>query len=424
MTIDELISTPRAAPSPRLAEVAPEALLTYLLDGRRDWWRRETIARFWRSGAPAPFVPQLIDLAMNPKHTFEVRVAVLDAVVPSVTGDDRKRLLGWLAGPHQDSTHGLDEAVLLARGRLGDLRAVRELTGLADDPWDHRAKRGREGLRALEDLVGVKAVLNELGFASFDEVARHAKEPGTRAYAVRRVNAAGADLTPFLGDEDSRIARQVFDLTRDRELDVERLRALAGATTSHDRTRAWALLALLRQGESVVGAEDLRLPAHGVPPEVRAAIVATYAPGELDTDPRWLLEKELMPSLEWEPRRDSEEMSVEARDAIERLTEALQARGLTPGLPVSSGNEHQQGDGTYHTLHDGKLQVLVSTLGPFVSAWGDVDREPLVQDAVRATGLTWIDDELGQTVFEGLCVYFFGERAPLPVRDLLFFWQD
>ena len=69
--------------------------------------------------------------------------------------------------------------------------------------------------------------------------------------ALTWVEAAGADLTTLLPDRNTAVARYVYDLTRERELDVGWLRECAASPTAPTGRRCWALLALHRQGEAI-----------------------------------------------------------------------------------------------------------------------------------------------------------------------------
>ncbi len=427
--IHGLIARAKAEPPPALATIPDDELLAYLLDTSQVWWRRETIARFWACTLPPRFAGALVDLVTNPRDTTEVRVAVLRALCPMITGPERDRLLDWLRTRPEEQTYGLSEALMAARGRLADLSAARELTLLARDPWSHRAMLGHDGLRDLQRLVGDEALLGEFGHADYDAMAREATEAADRLYAIRRLDEQGAELTPFLSDPDTTVARHVFDVTRERALDLAQLRKQAtGAPTV--QSRCWALLALLRQGEDigdlVQGDDDLRVPLPRVPEDVRRAIVHHYAPGERDSDPRWLLERERTEPPAWEPRDDDEDLTPEVSAALERLTAAIKAQGLEPEPPVSSGESYGQGGGTYLAIEieAQRATALLSTLGPFVSGWGDPELLAKLEAAAHEAELRWIDDEIAATKPAGLCVYFFGKREPLRVQDLLFYWQD
>jgi hypothetical protein len=65
-----------------------------------------------------------------------------------------------------------------------------------------------------------------------------------------------------------------------------------------------------------------------------------------------------------------------------------------------------------------KLDVEEQLLPSF-----DRAQESLVAWATEA-GFQVVEDDLLDTPFDGLNVYFFGRRAPLRIRDLLFYWQD
>jgi hypothetical protein len=181
----------------------------------------------------------------------------------------------------------------------------------------------------------------------------------------------------------------------------------------------WALAVLHRRGHAIqamweaLGSPRIELP--GVPPDVREAIVRQYTPGQRDTDPRWLVEAACL-----EPVPDPWESDV-VEERLDRAAEALAAADLDPQEPVAAGEHHGTGSGTYDLIKTRTGPIMVSTLGPFFSGTGADERAIA---ALRAAGFRHIDRALGDIRFEGLHVYFFGDRQPLTVQDLLFYWQD
>jgi hypothetical protein len=177
----------------------------------------------------------------------------------------------------------------------------------------------------------------------------------------------------------------------------------------------WALAVLHRRGHPIrtaweaLGPPQVDLPT--VPTDVRQAIVREYAPGQRDTDPRWLLEAAC---LEPATAPDEEEL-------LHRAAGALTAADLHPQAPISAHDEYQQGDSSYYAIRTSAGTVEVSTLGPFFQV---ADDDARAITALRTAGFRHIDRELGGTEISGLHVYYFGERKPLWVADLLFFWQD
>ncbi|MFG2626851.1 hypothetical protein [Streptomyces sp. NPDC048473] len=69
----------------------------------------------------------------------------------------------------------------------------------------------------------------------------------------------------------------------------------------------------------------------------------------------------------------------------------------------------------------GERELFISTLGRF--ATGD-DAGLVARQALEAAGFRWIDETTGAIRVTDLCVYYFGEREPLGVGALLFYWQD
>lgn len=428
--IESLIPDARAEPNPALGKIATEALLAYLLDPSQPWWRRETVARFWSEDLPAACVSPLLVAVTDASDTTEVRTAILEALCPACEGSDKVQLLTWLQGHRGKQPYGLEAKLLGARAKLGDITAVDPLARLAHDPWSHTRAEGIEGLRRLVRQLGDDAILRELGCSSYEDAAASAESPYLRVLAIRALEASGADLSRYLADPDTSVARYVYDALGDRSVDTEFLRELATSEAKPTQTRCWALLALHRRGESadagLAALEEPSVVVPNVPRSVREAILGEYAPGERETDPRWLLEHAMTMPNRGQTRWEDEEPSPATVAALARLSAALTKRGLKPGPAISSGEQMQQGGGTYFILPIDKGGTLLSTLGPFATDDGNGTpvRQAEIRAAVEDAGLVWIDDELQHTIVTGLCVYFFGRRDPLSVRDLLFYWQD
>jgi hypothetical protein len=308
----------------------------------------------------------------------------------------------------------MDVEVLRARGALADLSAADALAELAADPWWHREPVGREGLDMLIDWHGLPAVLAELGASSAEELLTAGSTEARRLVAQRLVD----DVTPALGDPSTALARKAYEYlaeTEDHGAELQRLVEGRGPGQAH----LWALAVLHRRGADIrpaweaLGRPQIDLPS--VPDDIRAAIVRTYVPGERDTDPRWLLERAcLQPAV-----------GPDGSELLRRAVGALADAGLQQEEPVSAGDLRQQGEGTYYLIATAGGDVLVSTLGPYIRrSLSEPGSDRRARDALVSAGFREVDDALAATRFEGLSVYYFGERRPLQVRDLLFYWQD
>lgn len=420
--IQDLVTKPHADLHPDLRDVEPSDLLACLLDRSEPWWRRQTIARLWCDGAPEAYVGPMIELVMDATDVTEVRVAVLDAVCPVCDGDDSARLVQWLRDHRNAGAYGLAPRLLLGRAALGDLSAADELVDLADDPWSHLRALGVQGLERLDERFGHTQVLQALGYESDAQMAATGARPALRMLGIWEVEEAGGDVLPFLADPETRVARYVYDQLVRTSPDPAKLAALTEAPDVS--TRCWAHALRVQQGEGVDAARafmaSVRIEVPGLGPKARAALLATHAPGERNTDPRWVLESVLLDHPE--PRWDHDAPSPETAATLERLKDALARRGIETEAPLSSGAAMQQGSGTYFVLRHALGAVLVSTLGPFATEREDVDADR--KEGAEEVGLQWIDRTLAGTVVPGLCVYFFGRREPLTVHDLLFYWQD
>lgn len=390
-----------------------DALARCAADTAQPWWRRRDCARALAGRVPERRVAGLFACVQDVCDVSSVRIALLELL------GDRPELLPWLRHEDrlQEDGYGVSEAVLRARGTLGDRTAARALATLAFSPWRHRRETGETGLDALAARHGVGAVLAELG----------ADRPEDRSIGVRMRHRAGEDVTGALADPDRGVAYRAQALLTD----PERLRGyLAVAPT--EEAKLWAAYALHRltgdAAETRRAYEALgrpRVEVAGLDEELRAAIVHEYGHEcEERSDPRWRLEALCT---------DPPDGSTDAAARLLRATAALTAAGLAPKPPVSCGEAHRQGGGTYDVIgyggdggEDGVerehgRELHLSTLGRFAT---DDDDDPVARRALEGAGFRWIDQAVGSVRVTGLGVYYFGHRDPLNVHTLLFYWQD
>ncbi|WP_354637733.1 hypothetical protein [Kitasatospora camelliae] len=405
-TIEKLLPDVGRMDTAGLREVRAEDLARYVGASRHAWWRRRACVAALAGRVPERRVEELLVRIRDPREVAEVRIALLDLL------GDRAELLPWLRHEdrRQEGAYGLREALLKARGRLGDLTAARELATLAASPWRHVEAAGEAGLDGLVERVGAAAVLAELG----------EERPEDRVFRILTRYRADEDVTDALADPD----RSVAFLAQRLQSDPARLRAYLGEAPTVEAA-LWAAYALygltddaaetrLIHGE--LGRPRVEVP--GLDEEVRRAIVHAYAPEcQRPSDPRWRVE-----ALCTDPPEPPDQEAL-----LARATAALAAAGLDPLPPVHCGDHHQQGDGTYHVIRyggDGGEEedlVSVSILGPFATGPED---DCAARPALEAAGLRWIDGETGSVLVTGLHVYYFGSREPLTVDTLLFYWQD
>jgi hypothetical protein len=421
----EIIATPSVRREPpevrerRLAAVSADALVDLVLDESEPWWRRRVCAWALAGRVPRGRAMALVDCVRRADVTREVREAVLDVVTP-VGGPHRDVLLSWL--PAQED-RWFAPAALRARARLGDLTAARPLAALAADPWTHRRAAGEEAIDALIEVRGLPAVLTAFGVRTTEQLAtsRSCSE-AERLLGLRLRWHADAPITSSLADDSVVIARAAYDLLAETGEEEDTLIAML---EERRPGQLWALAVLARRGPirdrwETLGAPRVEVP--GLPSDVRRAIVREYTPGQRETDPRWLLEAACAePDLGASADGVARPPGNAGTDRLQRAAEALAAAGLHPHEPVPAGDHHGQGDGTYHVIGTDAGDVRVSTLGPFFDS---TDGDARVTGALREADFRYIDATLDAIRVPGLYVYYFGDRTPLTVGTLLFYWQD
>ncbi|MFK8004145.1 MAG: HEAT repeat domain-containing protein [Polyangiales bacterium] len=407
-----------------LSKVATDALIECAHDSKERGWVRSAVVRELGRRLGESALPLFEELLKS--RDLGIRIAALTSMCAVLSeGEDseaRRSLVAWL-----QSQSGIDvffsERVLSARAALGDVSVTLELVILASHRLARRRAVALDALEALRARASDDAILKELGYASYLEMATDAPRFEVRLHGVRELHDADEDITAFLADPSRIVARYVFDALADSNVDVTVARQLAETAQSQE-ARAWAALALRRAGISAAEAmaflEEPLVPAAGVPDDIRDAIVRECAFGPCDTnprqllhremDPRWLLERTTLPEV---PRA---ELDARTDARVARLMAALEELGLNPVAPFSAADAWERTPGTYLGIAIPGLSYLwLSTLGPFV-----VDQEhtpPEIRAAVETCGLTWVE-EYGQTV-NGL----FGTSGGIDVGELLFHYR-
>ncbi|MFJ1901126.1 hypothetical protein [Streptomyces sp. NPDC088115] len=397
--IERLVPSAGQADTVGLGEFDAGELARYAADPAHPWWRRRACVLALAGRVPERYAAALIDRVRDPDDVAEVRIALL-----GLLADRGAELLPWLRHEDrgQERSYAMPEAILKARGMFGDRSAAPGLVTLAASPWPHRRAAGEAALDALVTRYGAEEILAGIGVA----------RPEDRAFHVRMRHRAGDDVTDALADSDHGVAYLAQSLLSDPVL----LRGYLGGAPTTDAA-LWAAYALHRLtgdvGETRAVYEALgrpRVEVDGLDEELRAAIVHEYANRcERRSDPRWRVEA-LCAEPPVRPDQDGQ---------LRRATAALTAAGMAPEPPVPCGEHNHQGGGTYHVIEYGESELWVSTLGRFVTG-----EAPDARDALESAGLRWIDGTTGAVRVTGLCVYYFGERAPLSVETLLFYWQD
>jgi hypothetical protein len=240
------------------------------VDESEPWWRRRNAAAALVGRIPDGFDAKLLECVKNPKDTAEVRTAVLDVLV-TATAKTREALLEWLRGKAKTQAlpDGLEEHVLHARARLGDLTATPELTQLAYDDWTDRRQIGEEALAALVEQAGLSEVLRALGQESAEGLATTAVAPADRLFGVRLLIANNKAPCALLADVDRVVARHVHMALVEAETSVEQLWEMARSLEESEETRSWTLLTLHGKGELVKETwerlDEPRVPLSAVP---------------------------------------------------------------------------------------------------------------------------------------------------------------
>ncbi|MGB0848936.1 MAG: HEAT repeat domain-containing protein [Thiolinea sp.] len=206
-----------------------------------------------------------------------------------------------------------------------------------------------------------------------------------------------------------------------------------------------------------------------IPPAIRSAIVRTWGGStEPGTDIRWLTEHLLTTS-------DTSQPEYQAEVAIKTLVTTLETHGIAVDEAIDYAEQMQQGSSTFFivkmapddittempeadedepekAVHTRSDWINLSQLAPYAFyerhetveyfpidsagivssdfssassfATAEQNNEAKYRKLVADNGFTWLTDQQLEFIVPGLHIYFFGDREPLSIRDLLFYWQD
>jgi len=175
-------------------------------------------------------------------------------------------------------------------------------------------------------------------------------------------------------------------------------------------------------------------------PEIRDAIVRAFVPHMAEgSDSRYITEYENIISPPYTTALSDRQL----------LIETLKNNDVIVSKVENAGEFHGQGGGNYSVFTLEQIEdyytstLWISDLGRFVArdmVWYQQDhsynmiddelgaasknRLLLCQKIVTQIGFNWPEEKLLKTTVPELNVYYFGRREPLPVCDLLYYWQD
>ena len=426
----------------------------------------------------------ILELALNKKITWYIQKAAIEALDTSsltdsdweelmslienrqVPGEIREPALRLLAGNGrkefiqrihllknnpEPNWHDSKLSVVCALAELGEAEVLVDLIEESYNLWSYKQTMSREALKALqESLGGLEAVEQKLALETgLDNAGSQGDLSKSKNPFVRRWNlewSTTVDTTKLIDafhDPDWGVreqARRKLISISDPNLNA-RLKEVFENTNATLEVRSWAGATLeARKGSAndLVGedtpSEIWRVPwSFDCPDQVRDTIVGTYGEnGEHGTDVRYRIEASLVPN------EYSEECATQDRN---RLIEELKANSIEITEVQDAGEYNQQGWGSFWVLrlgeHADASELRVSTFMPAVMLMGVRRRnhgksvgytgpqEDSVYHRIAETlGFQWIGSDLAKQVVPDLCVYFFGKHEPLPVSDLLFYWQD
>lgn len=430
-----------------------EELFLIASNKKLNWYTRQSAIHAINIAHDLKHIYGLIGVLKDNEDVGEVRKAVLDAI----TDNDLKDLLPVVQELFNSMKQGewvlghwnfADRELLDARGLLGDRTAVKEIIEryyiTFSDVVDYEFKpltaddsnyEFKPLILLMKSLGGLKGMLDEIDnfqTGSLEDrlksVAISESNEYVRRWALERMSEINPEfsspvLVQLLGDKSWTVPYGAYK----KLLKLKPIGLLeAAVTNSHlkPEQRLFAAYTLLNLDEK------LPIPINSIPtypkeivppiPEhIRSAIIRYWVPKSLrGTDIRWLIEEKLLePKSEYKPI------------LIKKFLNEIEKQGLGSFSCKDSGEVMgSSGASTYCIVKIDEADVCLSYIGPYFSFGNTVYQEDKsilekIEKIANRIGLYTLGDE-GRIIFPGMNIYFFGDREPLPIADLIFYWQD
>lgn len=435
------------------ASNSEEELFLIASNKKQEWYTRQIAIYALNKAHHIKSIHRLVGVLKDNEDVGEVRKAVLDAI----TDNDLKELLPvvqelfnsmkkgeWVLG----QWYFADRELLDARGLLGDRTAVKEIIEryyitfsdvvdyefkpLTADDSNYEFKPLILLMKSLGGFKGMLDAIDNFQTGSLEDrlksVAISESNEYVRRWALERMTEINPEfsspvLVQLLGDKSWTVPYGAYKQL----LKIKPIELLESTVTNSQlqpEQRLFAAYTLLNLDKKLPIPIDLipTYPKEIVPPipeHIRSSIIRYWVPKSLrGTDIRWLIEEKLLePKSEYKPI------------LIEKFLKKVENQGLGSYKCQDSGEVMgSSGASTYCLVKIDEANVCLSYIGPYFS-FGNTDYQQdksileKIEKIAKSVGLYSLGDE-GSIIFPGMNIYFFGDRDPLPIADLIFYWQD
>ena len=427
---------------------AAEELLQASMNTSFQWYGRVNAINSLNTYCKTSIVRKLLPILDDQFVVGEIHASVITAlslhgvedVLPRIEKIEKdKEILSswWDAERH----------LLAAKARLGVDSILRPLINMSYNDWSHTRKLGADALvKFTEKKEGLEGVLDVLAPFTQGEATENRLKKLLEINESSEIKCWAMDTLVQLKPDDSldaliaslgssywKVAHKACCFLINFHRDIsEPLTLLASDTNNTRDIRLWAIasLAIGYNKKSTSYIQDLdrvTVPWQFKCPEVvRNAIIDEYGLAyEPFTDVRYIIESAV-----------AKRKAFDSENFKEQLIEKLTKEGFSINNVLDCGKWHGSGGGTFYVIDTDNGKFFASTIGPFLTAPNlehstddtsvkqDCSVMDRLQNIITSLGGLWLEDELLDHEVPNLNVYFFGDRGPLTVRDLVFYWQD
>ena len=401
--------------------------------------------------------PKVLKFVKNKKLENEVKKAALS----SISFHNRKELLPYLKTINLNAlrddyfTEELHKHIVFTRAALGDKDVIIPLLEYRNDPWSSTRQPATAAWKRLAIQVGgesdiAEALLEQSNIHprnSSDNIWLRLQKHNNKTVLQWAISEASASILQtencldFLSSSIWAVRKSAADWLIKHKTDSKHLLNIVSDTSQERIAQSWAAYVLSEISEIPTVSLEPYLENQDVfkkpwkfetPEVVRDSIIKHYVPDcESGTDIRYNIEHR------------SSERNVYATAILDRdgLIADLKRQGLSIEFCKSIGEVRQQGGGTYWVAkvkcENTNIYLNISTIGKFIDCahqskdFEFLDSSPqahpnimLCKTTAEGLGFLWLESPLLDNYVPDLNVYFFGDREPLQIRDLLFYWQD
>lgn len=431
-----------------------DILLALSLDKKSPWYVRVNAINLLSENKNLVHIEKLKVVLEDKKLEGEIRESALEALAKN-NFIEILPLLKKIMNSRELRKDWWDAEIslLIARAYLGDKDILRDMIEMSYSDW--HSHRAIEALPLLIQKMGgldsvITYLLNKEIQGSLEDkllyLSEKERQESVKRWGIKQLVELNPKNTTILiqklADSSALVALDSSNQLALLPTIVPLLQEILDNKKTPRNHKIWILKTLLSMkvhisSNTFKNIDNLYVPwEKSIPKSIREAIIYEYGLyGEKNTDVRYSIEAYLQ----------KEYIKYDRYNSVRKLRNKLLKYDFSCGENIDCSDFHQQGEGTYTIMNIDKEQFYISKLGAFVAIAMNVEQNDSFysynfnlnnlskerlekyekyKKIAEDEGFMVLEPKILEYIVPHLNVYYFGNREPLSIQNLIFYWQD